>query len=310
MAIIGTGLTARGIKAELFQRLGEVANQTCWRDLCTTIKSTTKTETYAFLGSVPQVREWGTGRKAKGLFAESFDIENLKYEATLEVDRDEIEDDQTGQIMVRVRELAERAARHPDFLIGELLKNGHSAGFHSYDGVPFFGATHWSGVSGTQDNSLAPAAVTATSPTAAEFRTAMSAAIAALLSLKDDQGEPMAMSAEGLVCVVPPSMLICASEAVNATLVSSGGTNVLSGAAKIIAFPWLSTASTWFLLKTDVSVRPFIFQDRKQIEFTALEADSDEGFRRDKFLYGVRARYRVTYGYWQFAIRNVFTQGE
>ena len=307
MAVVSTGITARGIKAELFQKLGEVGSQTHWQDLCTRIPSTTKKETYAFLGSVPQVREWGTGRKAKGLFDESYDIENLKYEATLEVDRDEIEDDQTGQIMVRVRELAERAARHPDFLIGELLKNGHSAGFHSYDGVPFFGATHSSGVSGAQNNDLAPVAVSAGSPTPAEFRTALGTAMATLLAFVDDQGEPMAMSAEGLVCVVPPSMLITASEAL-ATTVATGGQNALSGAAKIIAFPWLTTASTWFLLKTDVSVRPFIFQDRKAMEFTALEADSDEGFRRDKFLYGVRARYRVTYGYWQFAIRNVFTE--
>ena len=35
--------------------------------------------------------------------------------------------------------------------------------------------------------------------------------------------------------------------------------------------------------------------------------ESDEGFRREKFLYGVRARYRMTFGYWQFAIRTNFT---
>lgn len=231
----------------------------------------------------------------------------MKYESTLEVDRDEIDDDQLGQIRVRIQELAERAARHKDYLIGQLLINGHSAGYHSYDGVPFFGATHESGKSGVQNNDLTPTAVVAAVPTAAEFRTALSAALTALLTFKDDQAEPMSMSATGLVCVVPPSMLITSSESL-ATTVATGGQNVLSGAAKIIAFPWLSTASTWYLLKTDVSVRPFIFQGRKAIEFTALTEDSDEGFRRDKFLYGVRARYRVTYGYWQYAVRNVFTE--
>ncbi|MGB2984831.1 MAG: Mu-like prophage major head subunit gpT family protein [Phycisphaerae bacterium] len=306
MAMVGTALSTPGLRDEFFQKLGEVGSQTYWQDLCTTIKSTTKKETYAFLGSVPQVREWGTGRKAKGLFEEAYDVENFKYEATLEVDRDEIEDDQTGQIMVRVRELAERAARHKDFLIGELLKNGHSAGYHSYDGVPFFAATHSSGVSGAQDNDVASTATDPDAPTAAEFRTALGAAIGTLLAFKDDQGEPMSMSATGLVCVVPPSMLIRASEAL-ATTVATGGQNVLSGAAKLIAFPWLTATDVWYLLKTDVSVRPFIFQDRKEIEFTALEANSDEGFRRDKYLYGVRARYRVTYGYWQYALRLSFT---
>jgi len=309
MAIVGTKLSTPGLKANFFKKLGEVGKTTHYEELTTRIVSTTKKETYAFLGSVPQVREWGTGRKARGLYEESYDIKNLKYEATLEVDRDEVDDDQVGQIMVRVNELAERAARHKDYLIGELLKNGHSAGYHSYDGVPFFGATHESGLSGVQDNDLAPSAVSATAPTAAEFRTALGTAIATLLAFVDDQAEPMSMSAAGLACIVPPSMLITASEAL-ATTVATGGQNVLSGAAKLIALPWLTTATTWYLLKTDVSVRPFIFQDRKQIEFTALTENSETGFLRDVFLYGVRARYCVTYGYWQYAVRNVFTQGE
>ncbi len=43
------------------------------------------------------------------------------------------------------------------------------------------------------------------------------------------------------------------------------------------------------------------------MEFTALTEESDEGFRREKFLYGVRARYRITYGYWQFAVEVTFS---
>jgi phage major head subunit gpT-like protein len=62
----------------------------------------------------------------------------LKYESTLEVDRDEISDDKTGQIRMRIGELAARAATHKDYLISQLLINGETAGYHSYDGVPFF----------------------------------------------------------------------------------------------------------------------------------------------------------------------------
>ena len=74
----------------------------------------------------------------------------------------------------------------------------------------------------------------------------------------------------------------------------------------MIALPWLTLATTWYLLKTDGVLRPFIFQDREPVEFTALEENSDEGFRREKFLYGVRARYRLAYGEWRFAVSNVF----
>ena len=307
MAIIGTGLSTKGLRGEFFQRFDQAGKATHYADLSTKLQSTTKKETYAFLGTVPPMREWGTGRLARGVFAESYDIDNLKYEITLEVDRDEIEDDQLGQIRLRIAEMAARAATHKDSEIARLLANGHSAGYHSYDGKPFFSATHESGKSGTQDNDLTGAIVDKDAPTPAELRTALTAAIVALLGFKDDQAEPMSMAATGLVMVVPPSMLIPASEAVNATLTSSGGTNILSGAARIIAFPHLTATDTWFLLKTDVAVRPFIFQERKPVEFTALEQDTDEGFKRDKFLYGVRARYRMTYGYWQYAVRYVFT---
>jgi phage major head subunit gpT-like protein len=116
----------------------------------------------------------------------------------------------------------------------------------------------------------------------------------------------MAISASGLVCVVPTTMYLTALEAVSAALLASTS-NVVQGAARVVAFPWLADASKWYLLKTDGVVRPFIFQDREPVEFTALTEDSDEGFRREKFLYGVRARYRLAYGYWQYAVRVDFT---
>jgi len=97
-------------------------------------------------------------------------------------------------------------------------------------------------------------------------------------------------------------MFFTAMEAVSATVISNAS-NVLQGAARVIAFPWLTDLSKWYLLKTDGVIRPIIFQDREPLEFAALIEDSDEGFRREKFLYGVRARYRMAYGYWQFGVR-------
>ncbi len=75
----------------------------------------------------------------------------------------------------------------------------------------------------------------------------------------------------------------------------------------IIGFTWLTNQIMCYVLNTDWVVRPFIFQDREPVEFTALTEESEEGFRREKFLYGVRARYRVAYGYWQAAIRLDFS---
>lgn len=303
MAIINTGLLTKGLRSEFFSQYD--AASTYYQDLSTRIQSTSDSETYKWLGSVPRMREWGTGRLARGLGTESYSVENLKYESTLEVDRDEISDDKTGQIRVRIGEMAVRAASHKDYLLAQLLINGGTTGFNSYDGLTFFSDAHVSGASGAQDNKLLAPASAPTSPSLDEFKSALTAAIGQMLAFKDDQGDPMSLSATGLVCVVPTVMYLRALEAVSAS-VTSGTSNVLQGAARVIACPWLTAASQWYLLKTDGVIRPFIFQDREPVEFTALAEESDEGFRREKFLYGVRGRYRIAYGYWQYAVRTDF----
>ena len=303
MAIINTGLLTKGLRSEFFNRFENT--QTHYAELSTRVASNADRETYRWLGTVPQVREWGTGRLAKGLRTESYSIENLKYEATLEVDRDEISDDQTGQIRLRVSELAQRAATHKDFLIAQLLIAGETAGNDSYDGVSFFNTDHESGDSGAQSNMLTFDAASTDAPTVAEFKAALKQAISRMLAYRDGQGEPMMLSAGGLICVVPPTMLFTATEALNATVIGDT-TNVMKGIARVVSMPWLTDASKWYLIKNDGVVRPFIFQDREPIEFNALTENSDEGFRREKFLFGVRARYRMAYGYWQYAVRTDF----
>jgi len=245
------------------------------------------------------------GRKAQGMVTESYDVTSLKYEATISVSRDEISDDQTGQIRIRIGELAERAKQHKDSEIARLLLNGHSAGFNSYDGVPFFGANHVSGKSGTQDNDITSPATAPTAPTVAECKTAIKSAVSTLLSLKDDQGEPMNNGATGLTFVVPPTTHLDYLEAISSSLVSNAK-NVLESAARVLVFPRISLGSVFYLLKTDVSVRPLVLVDREPIEFGSLEENSETGFMREEFIYGVRARYRMTYGYWQRAVKVTF----
>jgi phage major head subunit gpT-like protein len=76
---------------------------------------------------------------------------------------------------------------------------------------------------------------------------------------------------------------------------------------KVIAVPWFTDVSMWYLLKTDGILRPFIFQNREPIEFAAQAEGSSEEFHREKYYYGIRARYRLTYGRWQHAVRVNFT---
>lgn len=306
MGIINTGLLTKDARSEFLNRFSQADAAAMYNEVATRIASSKDQENYRWLGSVPQMRPWGSGRLAKGLRTESYDVVNLKYESTLEVDRDEISDDQTGQIMVRVAELAQRAATHKDYMIGQLLINGGAAGYNSYDGVTFFNTDHVSGASGSQDNKLTYNVTTPADPTVDEFKKALAQAIQQMLTYKDDQGEPMSVDVGGLTVVVPPNMLFAAQEAVGATIITNT-TNVMQGVAAVKAFPYLTGTTKFYLLKTDGIIRPFVFQDREPIEFKSLDSGSEEEFKRDKYLYGVRARYRMTYGYWQYAVETTLT---
>jgi phage major head subunit gpT-like protein len=59
----------------------------------------------------------------------------------------------------------------------------------------------------------------------------------------------------------------------------------------------------WFLLDTSRSLKPFIFQNRKDPKFTSMTKEDDEQvFTANEFRYGVDLRCNVGYGFWQMAV--------
>jgi len=302
--VINTGLLTTKVRGDFFAALKTASP--LYTQLCTTVQSTGASESYKWLGMVPTMREWGNGRVAKGLRTESYSIENKKYEATIEVDRDELADDQLGQIRPRVQELAKRAAVYPDNLLANLINYGDTPGYHGYDGVPFFSDSHVSGKSGTQSNILTFNASDPTAPTPAECAALFNDMISAMMLFRDDQGEIMTTDMNGLVLLVHPSRLQPWKNFLGGTLVNSNS-NIPIAQAQLVANSRSDNAAEVFLAKTDVSVRPFIFQDREALEFNALEKGSEEEFKREKYLFGVRARYALAYGYWQYCVRGTFT---
>ena len=312
MGVISTGLLTKGLRSEFFNQLS--ATPSFYLDLATRIVSNADQETYKWLGTVPIMREWGTGRVARGLRTESYTVENLKYESTIEVDRDELSDDQTGQIRIRIQEMAARAATHKDKMVADLLRLGDQAGYLAYDGKPFFADDHESGDSGAQDNKLEfdistvmPSEPnTPDAPSTLTCKQAFSTALAAMMQFKDDQGEPMDITASGLVVACHPAVYANWLTALTAGMIDNTDNVLKQLSPRVIPMGRFTDVSKWALLKTDGVVRPLVFQDREPIEFSQLTEDSEEGFKREKYLYGVRARYRLTYGYWQYAVQTDF----
>jgi phage major head subunit gpT-like protein len=323
-AITSTGLVTKGLRSEFFERYNELVGGQLARLLALEVPSTSDKETYRWLGAVPLMREWGTGRLARGLASESYDVENAEYEATIEVDRKELEDDQTGQITIRVRELAEAAAEFPDYLLSLLLVNGGQDGYHAYDDHPFYDTDH-EGVDDDQHNNTVsqPAEAAGNIPTAEELRSGFFAAVARMMKFTDEAGRPATRDAAGFVVVAPPAMLQPAAEGLTAPLLDNSS-NILAGPneqilnwqlPRIAVNPWIADGVLtggsdviMHVFKTNRTRRPFLFQRRTDLEWSAIDQpDSEEVFKRGKYVYGVRQRMRLAYGEWRYAVQVTFT---
>lgn len=117
--------------------------------IATEVPSTTSQETYAWLGQYPKLREWIGDRQIKNMSASGYVIQNKKFEASVAVPRDAIDDDQYGIYSPMFREMGYAARVHPDELIFALLAAGNTT--LCYDGKNFFDTTHPVG-SGTVSN--------------------------------------------------------------------------------------------------------------------------------------------------------------
>lgn len=297
-----SGLLMAGLKTQFFKTFTEGESE--YSKICTIIPSDKDTEHYAWLGSLPSVNEFLDERQIADFSEYDYAIKNKKWEATVSVDRAALEDDQYGQVAVRVKTLASEARQHIDQLVFGLLNSGTTT--PCYDGLPFFGAHPIgknSAVAGqTQSNLMAAGASGLTQATVQTAMTTMRRTL-------NDQGRPMG--------IVPDTLVVSPENEFNAWQIVSSlfhadpipaavysqnlAANPLRGLLKIVTTPYLESPTAWYLLDTKRPVRAIFLQMRREFEFNALENNSENGFMRDSYLYGVRGRYNVGYGDWRSA---------
>lgn len=315
-----SGLGSRAIIGEFFHRLSQITGASWIDSVSMYFESDQASETYKWLGQVPQMREWIGGRQAKGLRENGITIPNIKYESTLEVLVDEIRRDKTAQVMLRVSEQARRAVSHWNKLLSALIAAGTSG--LCYDGQYFFDDDHAEGDSGTQKNLLTATEVTAlnvstaAAPTAAEMVNAILGVIAYMMAYKDDQGEPMNEDArEFVVMVGTPATWSALMGALGSSVVVSGGAAVTNVLSTLDGFrirgeynPRLSALTTQMVIfRTDSDVKPLIRQEEQPIHMSAVAEGSELEFNEDKHHYGIKAIRNVGYGYWQMGSYSTFS---
>lgn len=266
---------------------------TPWSDrLASLVPSTQRENRYAWMKMIPRLREWIGERKLNNLAGRGYTIVNKDWEASLEVDRNDIEDDAIGVYKPGVAMLGEQAKLWPDDLMTTLIQSGTTA--TAFDGQAYFSGSHPKDSDntalGTYSNNF-----TSTALTHSNFQYVRSQ----MMSYVGEDNKPLRVN-PGLA-LVPPALEGTIKQILNAEYIvatfganaaTGSQTNVLKGTADYLVIPELAGAdTTWYLADVSKPVKPFVFQLRKSPQLVSLtDPTSENVFMRKKFIYGVDAR--------------------
>ena len=299
-------ITSRAVIGSFYAALDQ--GDAGWvNDLSFKVNSNQASEQYAWLGMAPAMREWLGGRKAVDLREFSYTLANKEHEATLEVTVPELRRDKSGQLNVRIGELADRVMSYPAKLMSTLIEAAEST--TCYDGQYFFDTDHSEGSSGTQDNDITYDGSNTLSVD--EMRAAIINSVKQILGFKDDRGEPMNENARNFAVMVPLTYWQQAIEAVSLPTVAAGGANVIPNLPgfniRVIPNVRLTWTTKMATFRTDGRVKPFILQEEMPMSIKAVAEGSELEFNENKHRYGVDWSGNVGYGYWQHACLTTFT---
>lgn len=283
-----------GLDARFHQALSDMltrADIAAYAQMYGIIPSTTARNEYGWLGDVPSVEEWIGQKNYSGLKEYDYTIKNRDFSTGIVIDRNDLEDSDAINIASRVEDMAEAMAIHPHKLIVELLKNGENG--LAYDGAAFFSDR------GTNANNL----LTGTGTTVAKLQTDISTARATMMKFPSDQGRPLGLRMDAIVC--DPSLEADMLRAIGSPAVVTSGSGtfvnpVTNWINLILPVPELTDTNDWYGLALNRSVRPFFYQARKQP--TPVISDSTVDHDR-KIYYSVESRGNAAYGLWQLALK-------
>ncbi len=297
--IIDTIALTRGLKVIFNKALATFPLNESLMKVATTILSTGKSETYGWFGDLALMREWLGQKKAKGIKDYSYTLTNQDWENTIEIDRNELADDQTGMIAPRIQMLARTAQEHNLDIISDLIINGTSN--TAYDDVAFF-----SNAAGDRviDNLLAGSGITL-----ANLETDLTTARATMMKFYFDHSDrKFGYKLDTIVC--PPELEILfmkiARSSASPASSNPGVINPFTSIIKtVIVDPRLSDADDWYGFASTYPIKPLIFQDRKSLELTSQAKGSESDFDSRKYKYSVESRNTAGYGFPQMAVKIV-----
>ena len=272
------------------------AVEVTWQQTAMLVPSTSSEERYEWLNAFPKMRKWIGDKHIKALEAQGYSVVNDDFEATVEVDRNDIDDDKLGIYRPQAEMAGFSAAQLPDEIVTELKDNAFvKAGF---DGQFFYDTDHPRGASGAVQSNKSTIALSSATRAAAEA--SYGAARTAMMTLLDEEGRPLGLRPD--VLEVPPTLETAGRILVEGDKLDDDTPNPFKGTARLVVNERLVSQTQWMLHDTRMPVKPFIYQERKAPVFVQqTDPETDGVFLRKKFLFGAEARAAGGYGLWQLS---------
>lgn len=265
-----------------------------WSKTAMKILSSSARNDYSWLDSFPQMREWVGDKVVRSLSAHQYSVVNNDFEATVGVDRNDIDDDNLGMYGPRAKAAGFSAAQLPDEIVARLKNMAFSSA--CYDGQYFYDTDHPVGAATVSNRGTA--ALSASTEAAADA--SYGAARVAIMSFRDEEGRPMGLIPDLLE--VPPALETTGRRLVEMDRLANDTPNPYAGTAKLLVNPWLTSSTAWFLHVTSRPLMPFIYQERKAPVFVEqTDMSADDVFSRKLFKFGAEARVAGGYGLWQLS---------
>ena len=295
-------LVNRSAVAEIFRNLTATFNKalagpkaSVWPKFAMRVPSGSAETLHQWVSSFPQMREWVGEKQLQQLRGYKYLVRNRDFEATIEVQRNDIEDDNLGIYAAQAMAAGDSARCLPDEIVMELVNNGFTQ--KCFDGKDFFSTQHpYAGKAKFSNKGTKALAIS----TLDEAKESYGAARTAMRLAKDDAGRPL--NVNPTILLVPPALEDTANALVKVDRLEDGKPNIYRGTATVLCDARLTSATAWFLMDGNHSVKPFIYQERKAPKVVQLTGtDSDHVFLRNSYLFGAEARAAGAYGFPQFA---------
>lgn len=266
-----------------------------WNQTAMLVPSGSSQNDYNWLSAFPRMRKWIGEKAIKSLEAFKYSIVNDDWEATVEVNRNHIDDDQLGIYAPQAQMAGFSARQLPDEIVSDLKNNAFTS--LCYDGQFFYDTDH--PVAGASVSNKLTVALSVATPAAAAA--SYGAARTAIMNFKDDEGRPLALIPN--VLEVPPALESVALTLINSDKLNDNSPNPYKGTATVLVNPRLTSSTAWFLHVTNMPVKPFIYQERKAPVFVEqTDPQADDVFNRKLFKFGAEARAAGGYAFWQMSV--------